>query len=152
VPSESLKDNTPVPLVHKSSARLRILAIDDDPILLRSLRNALEIDGHFIMTADSGEAGITTFCAMLERKEPFDVVMTDLGMPYMDGRQVASMVKRVSATPVILLTGWGQRLIAESEIPPHVDRVLAKPPRLLELRRTLAELCPNAASAPAGDR
>jgi hypothetical protein len=39
-----------------------------------------------------------------------------------------------------LLTGWGQRLIAANEIPAHVDKVLAKPPRLHELRAALAEL------------
>jgi CheY-like chemotaxis protein len=132
--------------VDKTPARLRILLIDDDPILLRSLRNALEVDGHFIITADSGEAGITTFCAMVECKEPFDVVITDLGMPYMDGRQIASMVKQVSSTPVILLTGWGQRLIAEGDVPLHVDKVLGKPPRLVELRQTLAHFYPHGES------
>ena len=44
------------------------------------------------------------------------------------------------STPVILLTGWGQRLVAEGDIPPHVDRVLNKPPKLRELRAALAEL------------
>jgi hypothetical protein len=43
-------------------------------------------------------------------------------------------------TPVILLTGWGQRLIAANEVPDHVDRVLSKPPRLHELRAALVEL------------
>ncbi len=72
----------------------------------------------------------------------FAAVITDLGMPYVDGRQVAAAVKEISpATPVILLTGWGQRLVAEGDIPPHVDRVLAKPPKLRELREALAQLC-----------
>jgi CheY-like chemotaxis protein len=46
---------------------------------------------------------------------------------------------RVTAadTPVILLTGWGRRLLAEDDIPPHVDRVLSKPPKLAELRAAL---------------
>jgi len=48
-------------------------------------------------------------------------------------------VKSVSQfTPVILLTGWGQRLVAEGDVPPDVDRVLAKPPRLRDLREALA--------------
>ncbi len=46
-----------------------------------------------------------------------------------------------STTPVIMLTGWGQRLIAEGDIPGHVDRVLAKPPKLRDLREALAKLC-----------
>jgi hypothetical protein len=39
-----------------------------------------------------------------------------------------------------MLTGWGRRLLAENDIPPYVDRVLSKPPRLAELRAALAEL------------
>ncbi len=69
------------------------------------------------------------------------LVITDLGMPYVDGRQVAAAVKELSpATPVILLTGWGQRLMADGDVPAHVDRVLSKPPKLSELRPVLAEL------------
>jgi hypothetical protein len=50
---------------------------------------------------------------------------------------------------VILLTGWGQRLVAEGDIPLHVDRVLSKPPKLRELRETLAHFCrPDAPSGP----
>jgi len=67
-------------------------------------------------------------------------------MPYVDGRKVASAVKSASpATPVILLTGWGQRLVAEGDVPSHVDRVLNKPPRLHELREALAWCCQQTA-------
>ena len=128
-------------------SRLRLLLVDDDPVLLKSLRDALETDGHVIVTANSGEAGIATFRASLDRGEPCAAVITDLGMPYVDGRQVAAAVKESSpATPVILLTGWGHRLIAEGDVPPHVDRVLAKPPKLREVREALAQLCRSAAS------
>jgi hypothetical protein len=41
---------------------------------------------------------------------------------------------------VLLLTGWGQRLLADSDVPPFVDRVLNKPPKLRELRAALTEL------------
>jgi len=121
---------------------LRILIVDDDPLLLKSLRDTLEGDGHTIVTANGGQEGIDLFRAALNDKPTFDVVMTDLGMPYIDGRQVASGVKAASpSTPVILLTGWGQRLMAEDDVPPHVDRVLSKPPRLHELREALARCC-----------
>jgi CheY-like chemotaxis protein len=63
-------------------------------------------------------------------------------MPYIDGRQVASFVKAASpSTPVILLTGWGQRLAAEGDFPAHVDLLLSKPPKLRELRDALARCC-----------
>ena len=60
-------------------------------------------------------------------------------MTFVDGRRVA--VKEASpATLLTLLTGWGQRLMADGDIPPHVDRVLAKPPRL-RVRAALASFC-----------
>ena len=122
--------------------RLRLLLIDDDPIILKSLGDALEADGHVIVTANGGEAGIAAFRLPVAGAAEFDAVITDLGMPYVDGRRVATAVKEAShTTPVIMLTGWGQRLVAEGDTPPHVDRVLAKPPKLRELRQALAELC-----------
>jgi CheY-like chemotaxis protein len=122
--------------------RLRILLIDDDPLLLKSLRDALEADGHQVVSANSGQEGINSFAAAARGEKPFNAVITDLGMPYVDGRKVAEAIKSFSrTTPVILLTGWGQRLIAEGDVPPHVDLVLSKPPKLRELREALAHCC-----------
>lgn len=130
------------PATMPALAQLRLLLIDDDPILAKSLRDALENDGHVIVTANGGEEGLAAFRAGLDRGEPFAAVITDLGMPYLDGRRVAAAVKEASpATPVILLTGWGRQLVADDDTPPHVDRVLAKPPRLRELREALSQFC-----------
>jgi CheY-like chemotaxis protein/anti-sigma regulatory factor (Ser/Thr protein kinase) len=119
----------------------RILLVDDDPVLLRSLQDALALDGHYAKAANGGEEGIARFRAAMEAREPFDVVFTDLGMPYVDGRQVAAAIKSVSpVTPVIMLTGWGQRMQEDEEIPHNVDRVMGKPPRLRDLREVLADL------------
>jgi signal transduction histidine kinase/ActR/RegA family two-component response regulator len=124
-----------------SPLRLRLLVVDDDPLLTKSLRDTLEADGHAVVTASGGQEGIDTFAASEKSNERFAAVITDLGMPYVDGRKVANAIKAVSpAKPVIMLTGWGQRLVAEGDIPPNVDRVLNKPPKLRELRSALAEL------------
>jgi CheY-like chemotaxis protein len=126
--------------------RLRVLLVDDDPLLIKSLRDILEGDGHVITVADGGENGIGTFVSAQHRGNPFSLVITDLGMPYVDGRKVAAAVKAADpSTPVIMLTGWGRRLLAENDIPPYVDRVLSKPPRLAELRAALAELTAGSA-------
>ena len=120
---------------------MRILIVDDDPLIIESLRETLGGDRHHVTAAEGGEAGIEAFEAARSRGEPFELVITDLGMPYVDGRKVAAAIKASSPkTPVVLLTGWGQRLTAENQVPPHVDRVLNKPPRLRELRAALAEL------------
>jgi len=130
-------------LVHtlNSIAPSRILIVDDDPIIIESLRETLRGDGHHVTAAEGGQAGIDAFEAARASGEPFELVITDLGMPYVDGRRVAASIKAASSdTPVVLLTGWGQRLMAENQVPPYVDRVLNKPPRLRELRAALAEL------------
>ena len=127
--------------VAKVKRRLRILLVDDDPLLIKSLQDTLQEDGHLVTATHGGHEGIEAFAAASKRGECFDIVVTDLGMPHVDGRKVATSVKAVSpSTPVVLLTGWGQRLIATNDAPAHVDKVLAKPPRLQELRATLAEL------------
>jgi signal transduction histidine kinase/ActR/RegA family two-component response regulator len=126
--------------------RLRVLLVDDDPLLIKSLRDILEGDGHVITVADGGQNGIDTFVSAQQRGNPFSLVITDLGMPYVDGRKVAAAVKAANpSTPVIMLTGWGRRLLAENDIPPYVDRVLSKPPKLGDLRAALAELTAGSA-------
>jgi signal transduction histidine kinase/ActR/RegA family two-component response regulator/HAMP domain-containing protein len=120
---------------------LRILIVDDDPLIVKSLGEALTADGHMVVSADGGKAGIEAFNAAQLRREWFDIVITDLGMPYVDGRRVAAVVKNVSPqTPVIMITGWGQRMLDENEKPSGVDCLLAKPPKLRDLRRALGML------------
>jgi len=124
---------------------LSLLVIDDDPIIIESLTEVLRRDGHQVVSANGGAAGIEVFTNSCRAGTYFDVVITDLGMPYIDGRAVAAAIKGASpVTPVLLLTGWGQRLLSENDIPPHVDRILNKPPKLEELRRTLAALATSA--------
>ncbi|KRD13837.1 two-component hybrid sensor and regulator [Acidovorax sp. Root267] len=124
-----------------SIPRLRLLIVDDDPMLLKSLRDVLEVDGHDVTTANGGQAGIDAFRATQEAGEAFAMVITDLGMPHIDGRRVAEAVKQMSPlTPVILLTGWGRKLMSNGETPPHIDCILSKPPKLGELRKTFIHL------------
>ena len=82
--------------------------------------------------------------------QPFDVVITDLGMPGMDGKQVAERVKASSPkTPVVLLTGWGMMLDQEGQGMSNVDALMNKPPRVNELLQVLAKVVrPAAASHP----
>jgi CheY-like chemotaxis protein len=114
------------------------LCIDDEPLLRELMREVLERDGHKVEVCDSGQGGVSAFRAATSRGRPFDVVFTDLGMPYFDGRQVAKVLKRESpSTPVIMLTGWGAFMKEDGEVPPQVDGILSKPPRSSEIRETL---------------
>ena len=116
---------------------LRILFIDDEPLLRELLKEILECDGHRVQIADGGRAGLEVFRAASLQGERFDVVITDLGMPHLDGRQLAEILKKESpSTPVIMMTGWGT-LMKDEELPPHVDGVLNKPPQTNELQKAL---------------
>jgi CheY-like chemotaxis protein len=118
----------------------RILVVDDDPLMTKSLSSVLETDGYAVTVASDGRTAIDAFQNALRDDVPFAVVITDLGMHGVDGRQVVNSVKTMSpATPVILLTGWGQWFDAGTEVPLPVSCVLAKPPSLVELRRALAQ-------------
>jgi signal transduction histidine kinase/PAS domain-containing protein/ActR/RegA family two-component response regulator len=136
------------PAIEASTAALamalgpqRLLLVDDDPILLQSLTEVLQGDGHLVTAADGGQQGIDEFFAARQSGQPFAVVITDLGMPNIDGRTVATAIKAASPeTPVVLLTGWGQRMQDDGERPADVDRVLGKPPKLAELRTALVQL------------
>jgi len=123
-------DATPLPL--------NILCIDDEPLLRELLRELLEREGHTVSVADGGQSGVDEFRAAANRQRPFDVVVTDLGMPYFDGRQVVKTIKQESPeTPIIMLTGWGSFMKEDGDMPEEVSGILTKPPRSNELREML---------------
>jgi CheY-like chemotaxis protein len=120
---------------------LHILCIDDEPLLREMLEQLLENSGHTAAVADGGQVGLEMFRNARQLGDPFDVVITDLGMPYVDGRQVAQTIKRESPdTPVIMLTGWGTMMKDDGDTPTQVDAVLSKPPKINELFETVARL------------
>lgn len=117
---------------------MRILFIDDEPLLRELIKEILECDGHQVHIADTGQAGLDAFRSANKQGKPFDVVITDLGMPHLDGRQVAQILKKESpALPVIMMTGWATLMKGEEDLPLHVDGVLNKPPKITELQDTL---------------
>lgn len=119
---------------------LRILCIDDEPLIREVMKELLEADGHKVQLADGGQTGIEAFRNARSRREPYHVIITDLGMPYLDGRQIAQIVKRESPlTPVVMLTGWGTMMKADGDMPEQVDGIISKPPRINEIRDMLVK-------------
>jgi CheY-like chemotaxis protein len=127
-----------------TSNPLQILCVDDEPLLRDLLKEMLEREGHAVEVSDSGQSGLDAFRYARECGRPFDVVITDLGMPYMDGRQLTKVLKHESPeTPVVMLTGWGAFIKEDGSAPAQVDGILSKPPRSKELRETLSRLTPR---------
>lgn len=124
-----------------STCALRILCIDDEKHVLQLLTNCLSPFGHRITTAPNGPEGLELFRAAKSDNLPFQAVITDLGMPEFDGRQVAKAIKAESPkTPVIMLTGWGAEIRQEKERMAEVDAVMEKPPSIQRLHETLLEV------------
>ncbi|WP_275271060.1 PAS domain-containing protein [Limnobacter sp. P1] len=125
----------------KPQPSFHILLIDDDTKVLGALKDGLSAGGHRVQIASSGPHGIELFTKAIAEGNPFDAVITDLGMPGMDGRQVAEALKNINKQcPVTLLTGWGKQLDAQTTVIPYIDAVLAKPPKISEIQDLLGVL------------
>ena len=91
--------------------------------------------------ANGGEKGVEVFRKAKQRGQPFHVVITDLGMPDIDGHQVARTIKAESpGTPIVMMTGWGTMMKEDGEAAPEVDAVVGKPPRIQELNNLILQL------------
>jgi two-component system nitrogen regulation response regulator NtrX len=122
----------------------RILVVDDEEPIRKTLRMALEYEGYEVSEASSGQEGL----ALLER-EPADLAFVDIKMPGMDGLEVLEKIsQRPSAPPVIMVSGHGsvQTAVAATKLgafdfiekPLETERVLLAVRNALE-RKELAE-------------
>lgn len=112
-------------------SKLRILVVDDEPLVCEMVKAMLMQDGHEVDTAPGGKEALTRFDA-----DRFDLVLTDYRMPGMKGDQVATAIKkRLQPKPVILITGH-----PPNEAPKAIDWVLLKPFSLLQLRLAISDV------------
>ena len=113
----------------RTRSTIRILAIDDQAIILDLLTAMCQSLGYEIKTASSGQEGIA-----LASESTFDVVFTDLAMPGMSGLEVAKKIKAQHAeTPIILLTGWEASVDSDRLVVSGITEVLYKPFRIEQL-------------------
>jgi len=103
--------------------QLNILVIDDENDVLEVIEDLLSDLGHNVTGFISGKKAIQQF-----KESDFDVVITDLGMTEMSGKQVAEKIKLISPdTPVILLSGWAINVKDDAELKLCVDYSITKP-------------------------
>jgi CheY-like chemotaxis protein len=135
----------------KKKRSLRILCIDDDAAVRQFLNDCFTHFNHRVVVATGGKHGLELFRAATLENQPYEVVITDLGMPDMDGQCVARMIKAESPnTPVILMTGGG--VMSEDEATASgVDAVVDKPPRIQELNDLIIQITTPAKPATMAD-
>ena len=112
------------------TGRRRVLVVDDEDRVCELMQVALERCGYAAETARSAEAGLELFDA-----GRFDLVVTDLYLPGMNGDQFARMIKRQDGEiPIILLTAY-----PPAQVPPDVDSILVKPFSVDALKEAIAQ-------------
>jgi signal transduction histidine kinase/DNA-binding response OmpR family regulator len=141
----------PVPAPAPRGSRIRgarILVADDEPGLVAIVRQLMQRSGAEVSIAHGGAAALETLRAPGAK---FDVVITDLDMPEVDGWAVARAVKSHSpSTQVVMLTGWAGDLAPEDYIKRGVDVVLAKPFSRAQLEAAIGELLADGLRPPSG--
>ncbi|MEP6671314.1 MAG: response regulator, partial [Chthoniobacter sp.] len=115
------------------SHSLRVLLVDDEVNTREVVSAYLRGDGHRVLTAADGSEAMQRYMS-----EDFDLVITDHGMPGMNGLQLADAMHRIHpANPVILLTGFA---FGPEQQPTSIDCVLKKPLVREELRAAMRGL------------
>lgn len=107
------------------SSKLRILIVDDEPLIRWSLAQTLSDRGHLVAETDTAE---TTFAAVSQATVPFDVALLDLLLPDSHDLGVTRYLRRVSPqTQIILMTALGTPEIERQAVEAGVYRIVGKP-------------------------
>ncbi len=126
---------------HEPTSPLKILIVDDQEIIRELISEILRSDGHNITVAATGVDALLQL-----NKGQFDLIISDLSMPDMTGSQLASEIRaKGDQTPFILLTGFGDEMLAQGSTPPGVDLVLSKPVTSASLYQAIKKTLPNEA-------
>lgn len=108
-----------------------ILVVDDEPKIVRIARDYLEKNGFRVITAADGHAALAT-----ARREKPDLIVLDLMLPLMDGREVCKTLRRESDVPIIMLTALAEEVDQVTGLEIGADDYITKPfsPRALVAR------------------
>ena len=102
--------------------RPQILVVDDEPQIQRFLKPALGAAGYEVIRAMDGAEAL----AALRAHAP-DVVVLDLGLPDLDGKEVITLMRRSSETPIIVLSARGEEAEKIAALDRGADDYVAKP-------------------------
>ncbi|WP_205745323.1 response regulator transcription factor [Egicoccus halophilus] len=117
---------------------MRVLAVDDDPTILRLLQVNLEMEGHEVLLADNGRVALDTI-----RAQQPEVVLLDVMMPEMDGFQVCEAVRadpELTATPIVFVSARAQQADLDRGFASGADAYITKPFDPVDLVETIERL------------
>src|SRR3972149_4868714 len=99
-----------------------ILVVDDEPKVARLARDYLEKNGYRVITAGDGQSALTT-----ARREKPDLVILDLMLPNIDGREVCRILRRESDVPIIMLSALSEEIDQVTGLEIGADDYITKP-------------------------
>ena len=109
---------------------MKILIVEDEPLVSWSIAQNLKKEGHATIIADDGKTALE-----LIKKLHFDLVITDLDLPYASGFEIASVVKSLHLEiPVILITAYRGKILPNDHRIRYFDYIIDKPIDFTELR------------------
>lgn len=118
-----------------STKKKKILIVDDEQNITWSMEKYLSKEGYFIATADSAKKG-----AELLNASPFDLVITDMKMPDVDGFQFLNWIKKNhTSSKVVIMTAFGSTTIRDEARKIGAYRYFEKPVDLNQLRKFINE-------------
>jgi len=130
----------------KAEALKKVLVVDDDPIVGKSIDRTLSPRGYAVITASDGPEALDRLA-----REDYDVVYTDIKMPGMDGLEVAARIKASRPwLPVVIVTGYGTDANEAKAKDIGVAGFLRKPlsPEMIETSMADALLAPETVAPP----
>jgi PAS domain S-box-containing protein len=126
----------PQKIVRAPARALRVLVIEDNPDVARSIARLLAVAGHDVRVAQDGESGVGA-----AREFAPDAILVDIGLPVVDGLQVARRIRQepgLGNVLLIALTGYGQDADRQATRDAGFDYHLAKPVDFKTIESTLA--------------
>src|ERR1700754_3663565 len=125
MPTVSVKNSQPTAA---SGGPARLLLVDDEPQILRALTPALTAAGYAVETAATGEAALSLMAG-----EPSEVMILDLGLPDIDGKEVIRRVREWSEAPIIVLSARDLESEKIAALDLGADDFVNKPVGVVEL-------------------
>jgi DNA-binding NtrC family response regulator len=130
----------------KQKRSLHILCIDDDELVRKIVSQCLTRFEHRVTVASGGKVGLELFRSATLDNQPYEVVITDLCMPDIDGNSVVRAIKTESPkTPVIMMTGYSTFMKKDGTAALSADAVVGKPARMQDLNDLVLRIAPPAA-------
>ncbi len=115
----------------------RILIAEDDEPVRRFVKRALEMDGHEVEAEADGAAALDR---LVEEQGSFDLLLSDIRMPLMDGIALALSVGRdFPGLPILLMTGFADQRERAHDLEAIIEDVVTKPFSLAEIRAAVAQ-------------